>query len=153
MGLHALSTMARFRLLWVFPVLAACLALCGASSAKSSPPKSSPGFTLKRAYVQVEAGRLVYTVTVCTTGQAKLSVTSSFTPLKHGVPVARPGATQYQSAGCWPAVVAASIVRHAPACKPLACPVVAGKRYRITVRITNPGNRKFKRAPALTRKA
>jgi hypothetical protein len=146
------------RVLRIFPVLALCLLLCGTAIAKTktkTKPKSKndPGFTLKKAYVQTESKRLVYSVIVCTTGKAKLSVTSSFTPVKKGVPTARPGATQYQSSGCWPAQVAASIKAHAASCKPLECPVVAKRKYRIVVKITNPATKKTVSAPAMTHTA
>jgi hypothetical protein len=149
------SSMRALRLL---PVFAVCLVLCGTAVAKTKTKakpkgKTKPGFTLKRAYVQIEAKRLVYSVVVCTKGKAKLSVTSSFTPVKKGVPTARPGATQYQSSGCWPAQVAASIKSHAASCKPLECPVVVKRDYNIRVKITNTATRKTVSAPAMTRKA
>jgi hypothetical protein len=143
------------RALRFFPVLAVCLLLCGSAVAKTKTKakpkaKTNPGFTLKRAYVQTEANRLVYSVMVCTKGKAQLSVTSSFTPVKRGVPTARPGSTQYQSSGCWPAQVAASIKARAASCKPLECPVVAKRRYKIVVKITNPATKKTVSAPSVT---
>jgi hypothetical protein len=142
----------------VLPALVMCLLLCGTAIAKTKTKakpkdKTNPGFTLKRAYVQTESKRLVYSVIVCTKGKATLSVTSSFTPVKKGVPTAHPGATQYQSSGCWPAQVAASIKPHAASCKPLECPVVAKRKYKIAVKITNPATKKTVSAPAMTHTA
>jgi hypothetical protein len=117
-----------------------------AAAAFSLTAGSASAFTLKQASLTKSGGRLVYSVVVCTSSRAKLSVSATFST--SGVKAARPAATQYQDKGCWPAVVGTSIARRAaPGCNPLVCPVLVGHLYTARVRITDLATHQSKRAP------
>ena len=117
-------------------VLVLALALWLAAAATAS------AFTIKNAKLQHQSGRFVYALTICTSSQATLKLSAKFST--SGVKAARPGSTQYQSKGCWPALVAARISKKRESCSPLECPVVKGHMYtvRVTVKDTKTGRSK-----------
>lgn len=98
---------------------------------------SRPALTVKAAKLGVQSGRLTYSLEICTRVKSVLRIRATFKPLSGsgGARTITPGATQYQSAGCWPAFVSAPVARSVRSCAPLRCPALAGHRYTVTVRI------------------
>jgi hypothetical protein len=96
---------------------------------------SASAFSVKNVKMHSDGKRLTYSLTICTTSKATLKLTGTFSG--SGLSTAKPGATQYQSKGCWPAAVSVPVVKTQATCAPAACGAVRGKTYRGRVFVTD----------------
>jgi hypothetical protein len=114
---------------------------------------SSTAFSTKGFGVSERSGRVYYTLTICSSGKTSFEVQGAFKPVSRGVITPRPGSTQYQTSGCWPAQVSAPIASRVGSCAPISCAVQRGRWYEDSVVVTDQGTHASEHAPSRKFKA
>lgn len=102
------------------------LALCASTAS---------AFTVKQVRMHSDGKRLTYSLIICTPHRATLTLAGTMTAT--GQRTARPGATQYQDKGCYPAAVSVPVVARQGSCVAAGCGAVRGHLYRGRVVVTD----------------
>ncbi|WP_372789243.1 hypothetical protein [Paraconexibacter sp.] len=115
---------------------------------------SASAFTVKNVKMRSDGKRLTYSMVICTTSKATLKLSGVFTSKSRGTRTAKPGATQYQDKGCWPATVSVPVTRTVTKnCRSNVCTARKGRTYYGRVTVTDKKTKKSRRTSRLRTRA
>ncbi len=107
---------------------------------------NASAFTVKNMKMRSDGKRLTYSMVICTTSKATLKLSGVFTSKSKGTRTAKPGATQYQDKGCWPATVSVPVTRTVTKnCRSNVCTARKGRTYSGRVTVTDKKTKKSRR--------